>query len=290
VTERTLRGAAAIVGVHDAASPTGVLDDHGRALEARMIKAALDDAGLSLSDVDGVTCAGAPAGLAEYLGIHPKFFDGTQVGGSSFELHVEHAAAAIAAGLCDVVIGVYAATPKGNQARMRAHMAAGGGGGGGGFGPGRGGPPGGMGGPNPGAEWELPYGLRTPMGAYALAASRHMYEYGTTAEQLAQIAVDTRRWAAMNPSARFQDLITIDDVLDSPMQASPLHLLDCCLVTDGAGAFVMTSAERAAELAKPPVYVLGAASCGDHSMISQMPDLTTTAGASRDPTPSPWQG
>jgi acetyl-CoA acetyltransferase len=249
-----------------------------------MIKAALDDAGLTLADVDGVTCAGAPAGLAEYLGIHPRYFDGTQVGGSSFELHVEHAAAAIAAGLCDVVIGVYAATPKGNQARMRARTAAGGGGrGGGGSGPGRGGPPGGMGGPNPGAEWELPYGLRTPMGAYALAASRHMYEYGTTAEQLAQIAVDTRRWAEMNPSARFQDPITIDDVLASPMQASPLHLLDCCLVTDGAGAFVMTSAERAADLAKPPVYVLGAGSCGDHSMISQMPDLTTTAGAISGP-------
>ena len=272
MTERTLRGAAALVGVCDAASPTGVLDDHGRALEVRMIKGALDDAGLTLADVDGVTCAGAPAGLAEYLDIHPRFFDGTQVGGSSFELHVEHAAAAIAAGLCEVVIGVYAATPRGNRARAS-----------GGFGPGRGGGPGGMGGPNPMMEWELPYGLRTPMGAYALAASRHMYEYGTTSEQLAQIAVDTRRWASMNPSARFQDPITIDDVLDSPMQASPLHLLDCCLVTDGAGAFVMTSAERARDLPKPPVYVLGAASCGDHSMISQMPDLTTTAGAISGP-------
>lgn len=280
------------MGVADAASPTGILDDTGRALEARMIRAALDDAGLTLADVDGVTCAGAPAGLAEYLGIHPRFFDGTQVGGSSYELHVEHAAAAIAAGLCEVVIGVYASTPKGNQARMRAAMAAradagkgdgrSGGGRGGGGRPGGGAPPG-MGGPNPGAEWELPYGMRTPMGAYALAASRHMHEFGTTSEQLAQIAVDTRRWASMNPNAKFQDLITIDDVVDSPMQASPLHLLDCCLVTDGAGAFVMVSAERAASLAKPAVYVLGAGSCGDHSMISQMPDLTTTAGAISGP-------
>ena len=96
----------------------------------------------------------------------------------------------------------------------------------------------------------MPYGLRMPMGAYALAASRHMAEYGTTSEQLAQIAVDTRRWAAMNPNARYRDPITIDDVLASPMQASPLHLLDCCLVTDGAGAFVMTSAERARDLAQ----------------------------------------
>jgi len=97
-----------------------------------------------------------------------------------------------------------------------------------------------MPGPNPMLEWEMPYGLRMPMGAYALAASRHMAVYGTTSEQLAQIAVDTRRWAAMNPRARYRAPITIDDVLTSPLQASPLHLLDCCLVTDGAGAFVMT--------------------------------------------------
>ncbi|QGG96220.1 acetyl-CoA acetyltransferase [Actinomarinicola tropica] len=277
MTERTLRGAAAIVGVADAASPTGVLDRHGRALEAAMISAALADAGLTLADVDGVTCANGPAQLAEHLGIHPRYLDGTNVGGSSYELHVEHAAAAIAAGLCEVVIGVYAATPRGDRQRAADAAAAGGGRGR------RGGGPGMMGGPNPGLEWEMPYGLRTPMGAYALAASRHMYEYGTTSEQLAQIAVDTRRWASMNPNARFQDPITIDDVLASPLQASPLHLLDCCLVTDGAGAFVMTTPERAASLAKPPVLVLGAATCGDHSMISQMPDLTTTAGAVSGP-------
>ena len=117
-----------------------------------------------------------------------------------------------------------------------------------------------MPGPTPTAEWEMPYGLRMPMGAYALAASRHM----------AQLRHDVRaarpdrgrapaQWAAMNPRARYQDPITVDDVLDSPMIASPLHQLDCCLVTDGAGAFVMTSAERAATSRKPPVYVLGAA-------------------------------
>jgi acetyl-CoA acetyltransferase len=188
------------------------------------------------------------------------------VGGSSYELHVEHAAAAIAAGLCDVVVSVYAATPRSDRKRGTGQR----------FGPA-------FDGPNPMAEWEMPYGLRMPMGAYALAASRHMAVYGTTSEQLAQIAVDTRRWASMNPRARYRDPITIDAVLQSPMQASPLHLLDCCLVTDGAGAFVMTSAERARNLAKPPVYVLGAASCGDHQMISTMPDLTTTAGAVSGP-------
>jgi acetyl-CoA acetyltransferase len=106
-----------------------------------------------------------------------------------------------------------------------------------------------------------------------------MAEFGTTSEQLAEIAVSTRAWAALNPRARYQDPITVEDVLASPMQSSPLHLLDCCLVTDGAGAFVMASAERARALARPPVYVLGAATCHDHSMISQMPDLTVTPGA-----------
>jgi len=128
------------------------------------------------------------------------------------------------------------------------------------------------------AEWEMPYGLRMPMGPYALAAARHMHEFGTTSEQLAHIAVTTRQWAALNPRARYRDPITVDDVLASPLQVSPLHLLDCCLVTDGAGAFVMTSAARARSLRKPPVYVLGAATATDHMMISQMPDLTTTPG------------
>jgi acetyl-CoA acetyltransferase len=267
MTERTLRGAAALVGVADAASPTGELDSHGRVLEVAMIHEALADAGLTLADVDGVCQAQSPTGLAEYLGIEARWFDGTMVGGSSYELHVEHAAAAIAAGLCDVVVGVYAATPRSDRRR------------GGDGGPRRMPPPG----PNPSMEWEMPYGLRMPMGAYALAASRHMAVYGTTSEQLARIAVDTRRWAAMNPRARHRDPITVDDVLASPWIATPLHLLDCCLVTDGAGAFVLTSAERARDLARPPVYVLGAASAGFHQMISQMPDLTTTAGSVSGP-------
>jgi len=257
----SLRGKAAIVGVADAVSPTGELDQHGRALEAAVIKEALDDAGLTLADVDGVCHATSSVGLAEYLGIHPTFTDSTNTGGSSYEIHVEHAAAAIAAGLCEVVIGVYASTPRGDRSRGRQRSFQR--------------PPG----PNPMVEWELPYGMRMPMGPYALAASRHMHQYGTTSEQLAEIAVSTRAWAALNPRARYQDPITVDDVLASPMQSSPLHLLDCCLVTDGAGAFVMTSAERARSLPKPPVYVLGAATCHDHSMISQMPDLTTTPGA-----------
>jgi acetyl-CoA acetyltransferase len=256
----SLRGRSAVVGVADAVSPTGELDQHGRALEAAMIREALDDAGLTLADVDGVCHGQSSVGLAEYLGIHPRFTDSTNTGGSSYEIHVEHAAAAISAGLCEVVVGVYASTPRSDRRHGRAR----------GFQR----PPG----PNPMVEWELPFGMRMPMGPYALAASRHMAEFGTTSEQLAEIAVSTRAWAGLNPRARYRDPITVEDVLASPLQSSPLHLLDCCLVTDGAGAFVMTSAERARDLAKPPVYVLGAATCHDHSMISQMPDLTTTPG------------
>ncbi len=256
-----MRGAAAIVGVADAVSPTGELELTGRALEATMVAEALADAGLTLDDVDGVCHAGSSMQLAEYLGVHPRFTDSTMTGGSSFEVHAEHAAAAIAAGLCDVVVSVYAATPRSDRTRGR---------------------PGGrpnLAGPNPMLEWEAPYGLRMPMGPYALAANRHMAEFATTSEQLAQIAVSTREWAALNPRARYRDRITVDDVLASPLQCSPLHLLDCCLVTDGAGAFVMTSAERARDLARPPVLVLGVGTCHDHAMISQMPDLTVTPGA-----------
>jgi acetyl-CoA acetyltransferase len=261
-----MRGAAAIVGVADAASPTGELELTGRALEAAMIEEALADAGLSLADVDGLCSAGpmASLSLAEYLGIAPRFTDSTMTGGSSFEVFAEHAAAAIAAGVCDVVLCAYAATPRSDRHRSLP-------------------PPGRFPAMGPMVEWELPHGLRLPMGGYALAASRHMAVYGTTPEQLAQIAVSTRAWAEHNPRARYQAPITVDDVLASPVQCSPLHLLDCCLVTDGAGAFVMTSAARARDLTRSPVYVLGAATAHTHNVISQMPDLTVTAGAVSGP-------
>jgi acetyl-CoA acetyltransferase len=263
--DRTLRGAAAIVGVSDDVSPTGELDRTDRALEVAMVLEALEDAGLALSDVDGVCHPDSAVAFAEYLGIHPVFTESTMTGGSSYEVHVEHAAAAIAAGICDVVVSVYAATPRSDRTMKRRRSRRG------------------MAGPNPLAEWDMPFGLRTPMGPYALAAARHMYEYGTTSEQLAQIAVSTRQWAELNPRARYREAITVEDVLSSPLQVSPLHLLDCCLVTDGAGAFVMTSAERARSLPKAPVYVLGAATCTDHMGVTQMPDLTTTPGAVSGP-------
>ena len=264
-----LRGQAAIAGVTDAVSPTGELDITGRALEARVARDALADAGLTLADVDGVCHSGNSILFAEFLGINARFTDSTTTGGSVFEVYLEHAASAIAAGVAECILVVFAQTPRASRRRPQGGGA-------------RGIPPGLMG-PNPMMEWEMPYGLQGPVGGYALAASRHMAVYGTTAEQLATIAVKTRDWACLNPRARYQEPITVEDVLASDMVASPLHKLDCCLVTDGAGAFVVTSAERARDLRQPPVYVLGAATAHTHMSISQMPDLSVTPGALSGP-------
>lgn len=263
-----IRGAAAIVGVADEVSPDGVIDTPLRELEARVIRAALADAGLTLRDVDGLcSCTGGTlmhsVELAEYLGIRPRFTDATQTGGASYGLYVEHAAAAIAAGLAETVVIVYASTPR--AARKRGEKGLG------------------VFATPERLEWETPFGVMLPISAYALAANRHMAEFGTTAEQLAQIAVDTRIWASRNPRAHLRDPITVDDVLGSGFLAEPVHKLECCLVTDGAAAIVVTSAERARSLAKPSAYVLGAASAASHAMISQMPDLTVTPGAVSGP-------
>ncbi|OBH82547.1 thiolase [Mycobacterium scrofulaceum] len=264
----TTRGVAAIAGVADEVSATGVIDVPLRELEARVITAALADAGLSLRDVDGLcTCTGGTlmhsVELAEYLGIAPRFTDATQTGGASYGLYVEHAAAAIAAGEAETVVIVYASTPR--AARKRGEKGLG------------------VFATPERLEWETPFGVMLPISAYALAANRHMATYGTTPEQLAQIAVDTRRWAALNERAHLREAITVRDVLDSGFLAEPLHKLECCLVTDGAAALVVTSAERARDLAKPPAFVLGAASAASHAMISQMPDLTVTPGAVSGP-------
>ena len=271
----TARGRAAVVGVSDAVSPTGELEGPVRSIQADVVREALDDAGLRPSDVDAVaTCTGGAImfpsmELADYLGIRPQWTDSTNIGGSSLEAYVEHVTDAIALGRCHTALIVYAETPRSNIRRARgrttgaasqAAMAA-------------------SGTVAPRLEWETPFGMLSPVGGYALAASRHIAQYGTTSEQLAQIAVSTREWAALNPKARYHDPLTVADVVASPLQASPLHKLDCCLVTDGAGALVVTSAERARDLRQPPAYVLGAATGHSHSMISQMPDLTVTAGA-----------
>ncbi|MDZ7791694.1 MAG: acetyl-CoA acetyltransferase [Xanthomonadales bacterium] len=262
------RGAVAIVGAADMADASGELPVWGAPLLQHIAADAVDDAALAMSDVDGLAVAGgAMEGLrvAQELGLEPNWLESTHVGGSSFEVHVEHAAAAINAGLCETVLVVYAGTPRGDRRRWGIPRGS----------------------TDPYGieyqEFEAPYGLRMPASAYALAAQRHMAVYGTTAEQLAEIAVSSRVWAAHNPRARRQDPITVDDVLGSPTICGPLHLHDCCLVTDGAAAVVITSAERARELRDDAAFVLGAASAQTHLLIHEMPDLTETPGARSGP-------
>jgi acetyl-CoA acetyltransferase len=250
------RGKTAIVGA--AESDLGEvgpgftpLDLIGQAAER-----ALADAGLSREDVDGLFSASAYYSMAtvsagEYLGIRPRYSDATNMGGSSFVSHLLHAAAALEAGLCEVALVAYASTQRS----------------GGGF----------RGASDPPNPYETPYGPRYPVSMYALAASRHMHEYGTTREQLAEVAVAAREWAKLNPKAFKRDPLTVEDVLASRMISSPLSLLDCCLVTDGGGALVVTSGERAKDLRKAPVYLLGAGEAHWHRNISQMPDLTVSA-------------
>jgi len=250
------RGSAAIVGVAESdlgqvAEGLSVFD-----LMAQGTRRALDDCGLSLKDVDGLFSATTQSrlsvlGLAEYLGIDPPFIGSTIVGGSSFEVHVAHAMAAIALGLCNVAVIAYGSTQR-SVGRKQASVRE----------------------VNP---YETPFKPFLPSSAYALAASRHMHEFGTTREQLAAVAVAARQWALLNPAAWEKKPLTIDDVLAARMVSYPFTVRDCCLVTDGGGALVMTSAERARSLRKPPAFVLGTGESISHLAISNMPDLTVTA-------------
>lgn len=228
--------------------------------QALAAKRALDDAGIDKEEVDAIMAVdflGLPSlQVAEYLGIKPRFTDTTVTGGSAFETLVEHAVLGISAGLCDVALITYGSTLWSDRRRVTES--------------------GGVDSRMPAAQFETPYGDLSPVSAYALAANRHMHEYGTTGEQLAEVAVSTRRWASLNSRALMREPITVADVLQSPMISSPLHRLDCCLMTDGGGAVVVTSAERARDLRRPPVYVLGSGFSATHLVISQMKHLTTT--------------
>ncbi len=254
------RPQAAIVGV--AESDLGYTPEKTvLQLQHQAASAALVDAGLRFGDVDALFCAGRWAWapnlmLAEYLGISPKYTDSTNIGGSSFEAHLGHAVAGIETGLFEVALITYGSTQRSERSR------------------GRGGSP-----IKLTDQFEQVFGLPTPVGAYALAAMRHMHEYGTTSEQLAEVAVATRKWAAMNEKAMMRDPITISDVLHSRWVAEPLHLLDCCLVTDGGGAVVVTSAARARNTRKAPVWVLGHGEAHTHNTIANMPDLATHKAA-----------
>ncbi|MBI2323201.1 MAG: thiolase, partial [Chloroflexi bacterium] len=258
-------GAVAIVGV--AESDLGSVPDKTVLhLQAQATSRALADAGLTKGDVDAHFTAGV-SGLyslqvSEYLGLRPQYIDSTAVGGASFVIHVEHAAAALAADLCSVALVTYGSTQRSDRSRRLAGR---------------------LDRVERITQFEAPYGPLLPISAYAMAAQRHMHQYGTTSEQLASIAVQTRQWAQMNPVAFVREPLGMEDVLASPLVSSPLHLLDCCLVTDGGGALVITSAERAADLPKLPVYVLGSAEYSSHNGISQMPDLTVTGAAVTGP-------
>jgi acetyl-CoA acetyltransferase len=236
-------------------------------LHAQALQRALKDSGLRKEEIDGVFCSSQMIGmptvmLCEYLRIFPRYSDSTSIGGSSFEAHLNHSVAAIRAGKCEVALISYGSTQLSSRGRML----------------GTGGRPASI----PEDTYESPYG-NTLVGAYAMAARRHIHQYGTTSEQLAEIAVVTRRHAALNPQAMYREPITIQDVLNSRMIADPLHLLDCCVVSDGGGAVLVTTEERARDLKQSPVYVLGSSESHTHAHISQMPDLTVTAAATTAP-------
>jgi len=251
---------AAVVGVYE--HPTRFAPDKTvYQIMAESLKGALDDAGLTIKDVDGICSAGIGGGmgmigLCDYLNLTPNFVDGTNVGGCSFLVHTMHAAAAIAAGLCEVAVVLY-----GSQISSARFAIGTGGGGGGGDAP---------------EQFDGPFGVTT-VGSYAMVAQRHMHEYGTTSEQLAEVAVTMRLHASMNPAAKYRDLITVEDVLASRIVSSPLHLLDCCMVSDGGGALVVTSAERARDLKKRPAYVLGAGETARHAARGQRDFLEIAA-------------
>jgi acetyl-CoA acetyltransferase len=257
----SLRGTTAIVGVGAAGIGQAPGFTHLELL-AQASARALDEAGLTFKDVDGLFTATLvnffpTLTIGEYLGIRPKFACGTNVGGSSFVDHVISAAMALDAGLCEVALICYGSNVRSGVGKHTT-----------------------MADPPP---YEQPYEPRMPVTAYALAAARHMHQYGTTRRHLAEVAVAARKWAQLTPEASERGPLTIDEVLAARMICDPLSLRDCCLVTDGAGAVVMVRADRARDLKQRPVFFLGGAAAQWHRQISAMPDLTVSAAAESGP-------
>ncbi len=217
-------------------------------LQAQAARRAVMEAGLTFKDIDGVfahTDGVFPSlMITEYLGIKATYTDSTAAGGLSNPSHVVHAIAAIEAGLCNVALITYGSTQASDASRKLGGV------------------------PedprSPRSQFVTPYGQMTPLGYYAMAAQRHMYQYGTTSEQMAEVAVAARKWAQLNPKAYRRESLTVEDVLSSQMIAEPLHVRDCCLVTDGGGAVIVTSVDRAKLLRKKPIYILGAAENQSH--------------------------
>jgi acetyl-CoA acetyltransferase len=258
---KELRGSCAIAGVatFGCGEAPGFTDME---LLARSARAAVADAGLKMSDIDGLCTASASATMwampvVEYLGLNPRYVDGTMLGGSSFIAHLLPAMNAIRAGHCSAVLVCYGSAQRSAAFGRREIVASRR-----------------FLDPQP---YEQPYEPLLPPSAYALAASRHMHEFGTTREQLADVAVAARAWARRNPEAFMREPLTRKDVLGARMVSDPLTVRDCCLVTDGGGAYVLVSAERARNLARKPAYVLGNATAVWNRQISSMHDLTVTA-------------
>jgi acetyl-CoA acetyltransferase len=247
----------AIVGA--ALSDCGRVDDKTAfELHQQATSRALDDAGLTRDDVEGFMSTGtgslAPIEVAEYMGLRPTWVDSTGVGGSAWEFLLEHACAAISAGLLDVVAITYGSTTRADLKRGRrgANLSFG------------------SRGPT---QFDAPFG-HTLISKYAMAARRHMHEFGTTIEQLAEIAVSTRYNASLNPDAYYRDPITVDDVQGGPMIADPLTKLHCCIRSDGGGSVVLASEDRARDCAKIPVWVLGTGEAVSHTTMSEWEDFT----------------
>ncbi len=252
----------AVVGV--ALSDCGRLDGATPyTLHAQAARRALADAGLDRARVDGLASTGtgvlAPVEIAEYLGLRPTWVDSTSVGGSTWEVMAAHAAGAIAAGHANAVLLVYGSTAR---ADIRAGRRTGD------LSFGARGP----------LQYEVPYG-HTLIAKYAMAARRHMIEHGTTIEELAEVAVQARRYAALNPEAMFHDPITVDDVLSGPMIADPCTKLHCCIRADGGAAVLLAAAEYARDCRTEPVWILGTGECVSHSTMSEWEDFTVSPAA-----------
>ena len=248
----------AIVGAAETTGLGVVPDKSDIDLHADAALNTLADANLRAKDIDGVATAGeGPTAIAHYLGITPRWVDGTQVGGCSFMIHVRHAVAAISQGYCETVLITHGESGRSGVGR------------GGGF-------RGGGGAASLGGQFEAPFGPVGPPTLFTLPVLRYMKKYGLTHEQLAMVAVVQREWAGRNPRASYRDPITVEDVLSSRMIAYPFHLLECCLVTDGGGALILTSGERAKDFPNKPVYVIGSGESVETPLVSQMADLTSS--------------
>jgi acetyl-CoA acetyltransferase len=251
---RELVNSVCIVGV-DESDEIGTLPHKSQlSLHLEAIHNAVRDAGLRISDVDGIFTAGqhSPALLGEALGITPRYIDGTSVGGCSFIIMVGHAVAALHHGLCDVAVISHGESGRSQTGVTRSRDTS------------------------LSGQYEIPYGFAGAPTYFGMITTRHMHEYGTTLEQWAQVAVSTRAWACLNPKARYHEPLTIDDVLNSRPVCYPFNLLNICLVTDAGGAVVLTRADRARDCAKQPVFVRGIGEGSEHVMLTQMRNLTTS--------------